>query len=371
MKFDPKATRRWSVMSVLARTDETASARYVPGEVLGQGGMGVVVSAKDLDLARAVAIKQLKSESPSASLIGRFLREAQITAQLEHPGIVPVHDIGTDETGRFYYVMRLVQGEETLRRIIDRLQADEKEAHAVYTLERRVRIIQQVAHILGYAHARGVIHRDVKPENIMVGVFGEVYLLDWGLAKVLGDDGEAIELTAPLAATETQPGLLGTPLYMSPEQATGEDVTPRSDLYSLVAVLYELVTLRHYLGETQALAELVEAIRTRIPTRASDLPPRRRNGRVPRPLARICEKGLAKDPARRHESASELEEALQRWSEGECEVSCPQTFLLSLLNRWRRIAIRHPEGAVFFTLVLPGAIFVLALVIALVLVIHP
>jgi serine/threonine-protein kinase len=354
-RFDPKTARRASLMSSLG-ANGPAPGRYETGALLGQGGMGVVLVAKDNDLARPVAIKQLKGDAPSAHFVERFLREAQITAQLEHPGIVPVHDVGADEAGHFYYVMRLVKGDQTLRRVIGLLAAGDPEAHRTFTFERRVRIIQQVAQILHYAHTRGVVHRDVKPDNIMVGPFGEVYLLDWGVAKVVGSAAEPVEVASPLGpATATAAGTgVGTPLYMAPEQARGEVVTARTDVYSLSAVLYELLTLKHYLDDPPSMQLLMQAIVESDPV-AAEVHYDRRNGRVPRALSVICDRGLAKDPKKRFASASALEEALQRWSEGDTPILCPATFSLWILDKVRRTIIRHPVAFVVSLVTLTAA----------------
>ncbi|MBI3725327.1 serine/threonine protein kinase [bacterium] len=358
-RFDPRSARRSSLMSSLERDGSASSPllpeRYELGPLLGQGGMGVVHLAKDRDLARPVALKQLKGTPPSADVVERFLREAQVTAQLEHPGIVPVHDVGADEAGHFYYIMRLVRGDQTLRRVTDLLRAGDEETHRNFTLERRVKVIQQIALILHYAHTRGVVHRDVKPENIMLGPYGEVYLLDWGLAKIAGSPAEEpVELGTPLGAvSETRAGrLVGTPLYMAPEQARGAEVSPRTDVYSLTAVLYELLSLHHYLGEPASLQALLDGINERVPAPAEDYYSAR-NGRVPRALSKACERGLAKDPAARFASTLELENALQRWSEGETPVLCPATLQLWILDRWRRAIVRHPVVVAMTTFVLP------------------
>jgi serine/threonine-protein kinase len=345
--FDPRTARRSSLMSSLEGTEKARGAlpsRYEPGELLGQGGMGVVVAAKDRDLARPVALKQLRSGTPSVDLVQRFLREAQVTAQLEHPGIVPVHDVGADEAGQFYYVMRLVKGEQTLRRIVELLRSGDEEAHRTFTVERRVRIVQQVAHILHYAHTRGVVHRDVKPENIMVGPFGEVYLLDWGLAKLNGQVDRTIDISAPAGKdSQTQEGrIVGTPLYMAPEQVRGAAVTPRTDVYSLSAVLYEILTLEHYLGDgIESTVELLSAVEQREPEPAWKLQ-NGINGRVSRALAVVCDRGLEKRPEDRYASAQALEEALQRCLEGATPVLCPATLLLHILDTWRRAIVRSP-----------------------------
>src|SRR5581483_2993405 len=301
-------SRRTSLMANLAGPGDGALPdRYEEGRVLGESGMGVVIQAEDRDLARPVAVKKLRSVSRRPENVDRFLREAQVTAQLEHPGVLPVHDLGVDDKGDFFYVMRLVRGEVTLRHVIERLRAGDAAAHREFTFERRVEVVQQSARILHYAHTKGVVHRDVKPENIMLGAFGEVYLVDWGLAKVVGAPAEEGPAGGPVelsGGSATQAGaLIGTPRYMSPEQSKGEPATPLSDVFALSAVLYELLSLEHYLGEREAPS--------------ADTHVHAKNGRAPAPLAAICERGLAKEPGERFPSAHALERALQGWIEGE------------------------------------------------------
>ncbi len=223
--------------------------RYqVTGEI-GRGGMGVVLRARDPDLNRELALKVLHGNQGNADLERRFLEEAQIAGQLQHPGIVPVHELGRDAAGRPFFAMKLVKG-CTLEAL---LRARSSPAD---DLPRFLTIFEQVCQTVAFAHSRGVIHRDLKPANIMVGAFGEVQVMDWGLAKVLCRDGAA---TAPTPATgtvirtarssgdgnESQAGaVMGTPAYMAPEQALGltEAVDERSDVFGLGAVLCEILT---------------------------------------------------------------------------------------------------------------------------------
>jgi serine/threonine-protein kinase len=278
-----------------------------------------------------------------------------------------VHVVGVDATGRFYYVMRLVPGQRTLRDLIDKLRAFDATTHATFTFERRVQIVKQVAQILHYAHTKGVVHRDVKPENIMLGPFGEVYLVDWGLAKITGVPDNASGVAGVKSASGSAGAFvtgagsfIGTPLYMAPEQATGGTVDARSDIFALAAVLYELVSLHHHLGD-DAAKDGIEAILARIaggrriPAESHFSP---ENGRVPRFLSLIAERGLARDPARRYATALELDEALQHWLEGDVPCLCPATVLLALLAKWRRAIDRHPFVMGIFTFVLPIAAIV-------------
>src|SRR5688572_7026114 len=219
-----------------------SGTKYAFVKELARGGMGTVYLAEDTELNRQVAIKVLSATEISDDLRRRMIREAQIIARLEHPGIVPVHDVGVLADGRVFYAMKLVRG----------VRLDEYAANTSSTRE-RLRKFQSVCDAVAFAHAHGVIHRDLKPQNIMIGSFGEVLVLDWGVAKILRADqsllSEADTLMLPPAGTnkvsDTAHGtIIGTRQYMSPEQARGEidQLDERADVYSLGAVLYFLLT---------------------------------------------------------------------------------------------------------------------------------
>ena len=196
-----------------------SSTKYTFVKELGRGGMGTVYLAVDSELDRLVAIKVLNTPEITDDLRNRMIREAQIIARLEHPGIVPVHDVGMLPDGRIYYAMKFVRGS----------RLDEYAS----SLRDRLRKFQAVCDAVAFAHAHGVIHRDLKPQNIMIGSFGEVLVLDWGIAKIRNDP-------RPSAAYQTGEGtIIGTQSYMSPEQARGEidQLDERADIYSLGAVL--------------------------------------------------------------------------------------------------------------------------------------
>jgi serine/threonine-protein kinase len=225
--------------------------RYEVGEEIGQGGMGAVLRARDPELNRHLAIKVLKpSLRDHPELVHRFLEEAQITGQLQHPGIVPVHDLGLGPDGLPFLVMKWIRG-QTLQELLDARGSVQED------LASWVRVFEQVCQAVGFAHSKGVIHRDLKPSNIMVGRFGEVQVMDWGLAKVLTSgrarrSGQA-QAQGEDSAVETVPerveghwtrGVLGTWGFMPPEQANGDwrRVDPRSDVFALGGILCVILT---------------------------------------------------------------------------------------------------------------------------------
>src|SRR5437764_330446 len=236
----------------------TAPEKYEYLQALGAGGMGEVVRAWDRDLHRFVAVKRLRSTSDSREAILRFVKEAQITGKLEHPNIVPIHDLGIDSQGRIYFSLKLIEG-QSLKSMIEKRKTNQELAPGVrykdvYTPLRMVEIFISVCQAMAYAHAKGVIHRDLKPDNIMLGRYGEVLVVDWGIAKVFGagtpvEEQKTIPLTAlnalsPEASIEGS--VAGTPAYMPPEQAQGrvQSINTRSDVYALGAVLYHVIAGR-------------------------------------------------------------------------------------------------------------------------------
>ncbi len=226
--------------------------RYTLLEHVARGGMGLVYSARDEKLDRRVALKVLHAPDRSGELERRLIREAQVLSRLEHPGIVPVHDVGTLQDGRVFYTMKFIEGPRLDTHI-----------ESVESVPDRLRLFLRICDAVAFAHARGVLHRDLKPANVMVGPFGEVLVLDWGLAKILreqapggpGPDPEATIVEGPaqtdaaqdtteFAATTAHGTVMGTPGYMSPEQARGDNdhLDERSDIFSLGALLRFVLT---------------------------------------------------------------------------------------------------------------------------------
>jgi len=224
--------------------------RYVLQEPVGQGGMGTVYRAQDRELKREVALKVLREDVVGAGAAARLEREAQILAHLEHPGIVPVHDAGTLSDGRIYYVMKLVRGQ--------RLEDFAGRA----TLTQVLRLFLKVCETVAFAHAQGVVHRDLKPSNIMVGAFGEVLVLDWGIARILWELEPRTERVSDVSLdneANTAPGtVLGTPGFMAPEQAQGLThlVDARTDIFALGAILETLLARGGRVGAPRAVASI-------------------------------------------------------------------------------------------------------------------
>ena len=278
------------------------SEKYELGQVLGRGGMGEVVLAEDKSIGRRVAIKRMRSASPSPDTVARFLREAHIQARLDHPAIVPVHELGRDKDGRPYFTMKRLAG-VTLHEVL-------KEGKA--TPQKLLRAFVDVCLAVEFAHQRGVIHRDLKPSNIMLGHYGEVYVLDWGVARVIGDADLAGVAIESLEGETQQGAVLGTPGYMSPEQLHGEEITAATDVYALGAILFEILVGEplHPRGATMA-STLSDAIHS---------PSRRRPDRAFAPeLDAACAAALVFDPAERS-SARDLADAVQRYLDGDRDV---------------------------------------------------
>jgi serine/threonine-protein kinase len=305
--------------------------RFEVVQVLGAGGMGEVALAEDRDIRRKVAVKKLHPEARSGAGLARFAEEVRIIGQLEHPNITPVHDVGIDESGQHYFVMKYIDG-ETLESIIAKLRAGEPGYAQRYGNEERIEIFIGILNAVRYAHARGIVHRDLKPANIMVGQYGEVTVVDWGIAKKRG-------------GAESTPGLVGTPLYMSPEQAAGDQnlVDERSDIYSLCLVLLELLTLSHPLaGKNGVEAVLSTLLTDGIEAGIGKIKLCLTRSGAPTDYAELISRGLQRDPAHRWASVADLEQGLKNVREGKVPVSCHITFTKRALGELTLYIDRHP-----------------------------
>lgn len=291
-----------------------SGTRYKLREFIARGGMAVVYAAEDEKLSRRVALKVLDAPDENGELTSRLMREARILAQLEHPGIVPVHDVGVLPGGRVFYTMKFVEGFRLDRYI---MQVD--------SLPQRLRLFLRVCDAVAFAHARGVLHRDLKPANIMVGSFGEVLVMDWGLGKILREHSlsrdETFVSSGQKAKSESDSTqftvitghgtVMGTPGYMAPEQARGETerIDVRSDIFSLGALLRFIV-----IGGAQG-----------------------KSAAQPRPLSAICAKATAEGPNARYTHVSELAADVSLYLDGLPVSAYAENFL----ERFRRFYKRH------------------------------
>jgi serine/threonine-protein kinase len=282
------------------------NTRYIFLSTIAKGGKSLIKSCKDMHLNRVVAYKTLRSEFTNDEIENtRLLREARVSAMLQHPNTVPTYEIGRDSRGNYYFTMKYVHG-YTLREILNYRER--------YDLTQLIEVIVQIAHALAYVHAHGVAHRDIKPENILVGPYNEVLLLDWGLAKVWGKDGSSVEEPTERSSVAdsdksiTGHGKLqGTLCYMSPEQIHRDPkISFSTDTYSLGSVLYELLT-----GQTpfdsDKTYEILDMVENRLPATPSEIS----KYPVPKALEDLCMRCLEKDPGARPESMTEVIRALE------------------------------------------------------------
>jgi serine/threonine protein kinase len=316
----------------MADEPDFSSTKYRLVKELARGGMGTVYLAEDPKLNREVAIKVLSTPELNAGMARRMMREAQIVARLEHPGIVPVHDVGVLEDGRVFYAMKFVRG--------SRLDEYAMRADSIKDCLRK---FQAVCDAVAFAHAHGVVHRDLKPQNIMIGSFGEVLVLDWGVAKLVpatqfGAEADTLILPdrKPAAANRSEPNddtahgtIIGTPLYMSPEQARGEikQLDERSDIFSLGAILYFLLTKQSPTIKKASGSE-------DLPVAAdSVLRPREINPKASKRSEAICLKAMARLPAERYSHAAELSADIDKLLDAE-PVSAYRENVFERLVRW-------------------------------------
>ncbi len=332
------------------RVVSEARVRYLSENKLGEGGLGEVLGARDQDIGRRVAVKRLRPEVKSDAALLRFAEEVRTIGRLEHPNIVPVHDVGIDEQGDHYFVMKYVDG-ETLEQVIERLAARDPAYTAKYTIERRVEIFMALCEAVSFAHAQGIIHRDIKPANVMVGAYGEVVLMDWGVAKLRGVEpagpaGQVAPTAVPGSAVSTQAGaIVGTPFYMSPEQAKGLPADERSDIYSLCLLFYELLTLQHPLEKKESLEDVLhcvvhECVPSVLEIGHTLVAP------VPAELHHFLRHGLEKDPDARYPDVTAMLDRLRARAMGDIPIECPVTFIKSTTGRWTRFVDAHPFAAI-------------------------
>ena len=354
--------------SQAAPRNREAQPRDVPRYAIirshARGGIGEIFVARDSELKREVALKEIKPERANDfSSRARFLLEAEITAGLEHPGVVPIYGLGTHPDGRPYYAMRFIRGDsllQAIRRFHEDESADRNREERSLALRGLLRRFVDVCNAIAYAHSRGILHRDLKPGNVMLGKYGETLVVDWGLAKALGqvDVDHEVDTAGPLvpesrgSATPTAAGaMMGTHGYMAPEQAAGriDEVGATSDIYSLGATLYHLLVGRPSLRSTVKLEDLRRVQEGDVP------PPHTVNPSVPRALEAVCLKAMALQPADRYQTALELADDVEHWLADEPVAAYRDPWIVRTA-RWSR---RHR------TAVAGAAAFLITAVVAL------
>ncbi len=339
-------------------TRGTSTGRYRLHGEIARGGMGAILEVYDEDLRRKLAMKVILDEpgsegSPGSRIppvkLSRFLEEAQVTGQLDHPGIVPVHELGIDADGRVFFTMKLVKGQDLAH--IFELVGQRQNG---WTQTRALNVLLKVCEAMAYAHAKGVIHRDLKPPNIMVGRYGEVHVMDWGLARVLGTtDRKDIRVRsateAPLSLVRTERreesadsslitmdgDIVGTPAYMPPEQARGDlaAMGPASDVYAVGAILYHLLAghMPYARPGSRPNAHAIwDMVRIGPPAALADVA-----ASAPSELVAICEKAMARDPAQRYADMLELADDLRAFLEGRV-VGAFETGAVAEAKKWVR-----------------------------------
>lgn len=329
------------------------SERYELGAMLGHGGMGEVLRCHDRRIGRDVALKRLLSSEQSGAGFRRFLREARVQGRLQHPSVVPVHDLGVDEHGNPYFVMKRVSG-WTLGEILEKQAEGNRSMRARFPRHTLLTAFARACLTLEYAHARGVVHRDLKPANLMLGDFGELYVLDWGVAQV-AEVEEAVETElqsseadlTDVASEDTQEGaLLGTLGYASPEQCLdAATVDPATDIYAMGVILYELLTRRRFIDPTLSGKKRLRRTLMGVDARPSEQDPS-----IAPELDAICKRATEVEPEDRYGSMRELHDALERYLAGERSDELRETLATEHAERAERalaapLSLEAREGA--------------------------
>ncbi len=322
-----KAQMPVAAATAAANAEQSSGGRYQEAAVLGVGGMGKVLLAHDARIGRDVAVKVLHAERELApDDRERFLREAQVQGQLEHPSIVPVYDIDRRADGTTFFTMRRVVG-RTLGAILDDLRLGTSK----HTQRELLQAFVTICLTIDYAHTRGVVHRDLKPANLMLGDFGEVYVLDWGLARIL-DGSETSGMTS--ASRLSMPGsMMGTPMYMAPEQMADPDVGPAADIFALGLILFEILTLLKA-RDARALYAPVE-VRPSVRAPHKNVAPE---------LETVCVKATDMDVAGRYPTARALQEAVAAYLEGDRELAQRRTLAEAHAARAREAIATSEAG---------------------------
>jgi len=334
--------------------------RYDRFTKFAEGGSAVLEECLDKNLGRFVLMKRLHPHHEENDIERkRFLREARVTAMLQHPGTVPVYEISRDNMRSIYFTMKRVEG-DNLREILLGIVARDTYFRKSYPLDYLIEVLAQVGQAVAFAHSRGVVHRDLKPANVLVGGFGEVMVLDWGLAKILHEDhtlhGEPLPEKDHISLELTRAGnRAGTPLYMSPEQASGhtDAVDPRSDIYSMGSILYEVLTHENLVWGSDK-DEVLEKIQNEDAVPPSE---RAANREIPPELESICMRAIQRDPGQRYTDMTSMVNDLQAYLRGHPVSAHHYSFKERFLS-WER---RHTLLTVALGSALMGIILTLIL----------
>jgi serine/threonine protein kinase len=319
-----------------ASTPHDAELRYRNLRPFAKGGLGEVFLALDSELDREVAVKEIQhAHADNSEARRRFLQEAYLTGQLEHPGVVTVYGRGSYADGRPYYAMRLIRGQSFSSAIAEFHQTASSHKKNPIAFRKLLRHLIDACNAIAYSHSKGIIHRDIKPSNVMLGEFGETLVVDWGLAKRWQTNQANDEIAAVTAiADSSSTGCAGTPQYMSPEQAqSSSDVGPASDIYSLGATLYTVLTGRSPFANTTTIEETL-----RLVAQGTFAAPLAIDRTIPSPLESICLKAMASKPTDRYASARDLASDIDRWLADEPVAAHPESFF----DRLWRYARKHP-----------------------------
>ncbi len=331
-----------SAVRRLLPAEAHGAKKFQVGHQVAEGGQGVIVDAHEITIQRTVAMK-LMQDCSDAGMVARFIQEAQITAQLEHPNIVPVHELSVNELDQPYYTMKFVHG-TSLGHVLAMLRQRDPETIQKYPLIALLTILQKVCDAVAFAHSRGVIHRDLKPDNVMLGEYGEALLMDWGLAKYLdresqvdhwgerqwrvgGEAGDSVAGSEFFGGSTMVGTVIGTPQYMSPEQAGGEvlALSTSTDIYALGAILYHILTLEMPFGgrdTSEVLArvragDLLPFARGSHPEKLPHLP----GGRIPDSLEAVARRAMSLQPEERYATVKDLQADIEAYQSGFATVA--------------------------------------------------
>lgn len=325
VEIDTSDVETFSIGKPQITTHTQQLGRYNYEDALGEGAYGTVWRAQDVDIGRSVAIKSYKFTGNVGEKLLRM--ETNIAGKIDHPGVPVLYDVKKTEDGQYHFIMKYIEG-ETLEEVIKRLRSGDEETHKQYGHEKRAELILQILRVLVSAHKQNIIHRDIKAENIMIGLAGEAYLMDWGIAlNIKQNNGKG--------------QLAGSPRYMSPEQASQKELDQRSDLYSLCAVMYELLSLKTHGPATNEVQEILKAL-PNFQLSMSHMMPHPKYGGIPIQFQSVIMKGLKNSPEERFQSAKDMMFSLEQAVAGNVEVGCPFTLTLRVTRLIEQMLSNHP-----------------------------